>query len=97
MISRECERPVEYRCIDRNRKEVEAEFLQRFGTPELWRYENQTLAALNDRRVRFHGERRPLPTTMESFLRNTWKPHYLVSLANTREPESFNTWCARVA
>ena len=97
MISREIERPVEYRFIDRNRKEVEAEFLQRFGTPELWLYENQTLAALNDRRVRFHGERRPLPTTMESFLRNTWKPHYLVSLANTREPESFNTWCARVA
>jgi uncharacterized protein YbjT (DUF2867 family) len=97
MISREIGRAVEYRFIDRNRKEVEAEFLQRFGTPALWLYEDRTLAALNDRRVRFHGERRPLPTTMESFLRNTWKPHYLVSLANTHEPESFNTWCAREA
>lgn len=97
MISRELGRPVEYRFIDRNRKEVKAEFLQRFGTPEFWLYEDQTLAALNDRHVRFHGERRPLPTTMERFLRNTWKPHYLASLANTREPESFNTWCAREA
>jgi uncharacterized protein YbjT (DUF2867 family) len=97
MISREFGRAVEYRFIDRNRKEVESEFLQRFGTPARWLYDNQTYAALNDRRVRFHGERRPLPTTMESFLRNTWKPHYLASLANPHEPESFNTWCAREA
>ena len=97
MISREIGRAVEYRFIDRNRKEIEAEFLQKFGTPALWQYDNQTLAALNERRVRFHGERRPLPTRMESFLRNTWKPHYLASLANTQEPESFNTWCASQA
>ncbi|VTU40291.1 ergot alkaloid biosynthesis protein, family [Variovorax sp. PBS-H4] len=97
MISREIGRAVEYRFIDRNRKDVEAKFLQRFGTRALWLYENQTLAALNDGRVRFHGKRRPLSTAMESFLRNTWKPHYLASLANPHEPESFNTWCAQAA
>ncbi|MBI5275827.1 MAG: NmrA family NAD(P)-binding protein [Burkholderiales bacterium] len=97
MISREIGRPVEYRYVDRNRKEVEAEFLQRFGSPELWLDANQTLAALNDGRVRFHRARRPLPTTMESFLRNTWKPRMLESLADEHEPESFNTWSSRDA
>jgi uncharacterized protein YbjT (DUF2867 family) len=97
MISREIGRPVEYRFIDRTRKDVEAEFVQRFGTREQWLDDNQTLAALNDGRVRFHRERRPLPTTMESFLRNTWKPRYVESLAREHEPETFYSWSSREA
>ena len=94
MIGREIGRAVDYRLIDSNRKEVEAAFLQKFGTPARWLYDNQTYAALNDGRVRFHGKRSPLPTKMETFLRNTWKPHYLACLAKPHEPESFSTWCA---
>jgi len=95
MISKEIARPVAYRYIDRKRKDVEAEFLKRFGTPELWLDGSQTLDALNDRRVRFHRERRPLPTTMEVFLRDAWKPRYLESLANEHEAETFNMWSSR--
>lgn len=95
IIRREIGRPVEYRFVDRKRKEVEAEYLKRFGTPERWLDDSQTLEALNDRRVRFHGERQPLPTTMETFVRDLWKPRYQVSVAEQNEPETFFTWSAR--
>jgi len=95
IISREIGRPVAYRFVDRKRKEVEAEYLKRFGTPETWFDDSQTLEALNDGRVRFHGERRPLPTTMETFIRDVWKPRYLQSVADEHEPETFQTWSAK--
>ena len=95
IISREIGRPVEYRFVDRKRKDVEAEYLKRFGTPERWLDDNQTLDALNDGLVRFHGDRRPLPTTMETFIRDVWKPRYLESIADEHEPETFQTWSSK--
>ena len=95
IISREIGRPVQYRSVDRKRKEVEAEYLKRFGTPETWLDESQTLDALNDRRVRFHGSRSPLPTTMETFIRDVWKPRYLESFAEEQETETIQTWSAQ--
>lgn len=94
MMSREIDRPVAYRFVDRTRKDVEAAFLERSGTPERWLDDSQTLAALNDGRVRFHGDRRPLPTTMASYLHEVWRPRYLASLAAKSEPETFFTWSA---
>jgi uncharacterized protein YbjT (DUF2867 family) len=95
MISTEIGRPVAYRFVDRKRKDLEAEYLKRFGTPDTWLDDSQTLDALNDGRVRFHGSRSPLPTTMEKFIRNEWKPRYLESVANDHEPETFHTWSAK--
>ncbi len=95
MIGRQIDRPVEYRFIDRKRKDVEAEYLKRFGTPELWLDDSLTLDALNDGRVRFHGERSPLPTRMEAFIEDVWKPIYLQSLADENRPETFYTWSSR--
>ncbi|RYE74238.1 MAG: nucleoside-diphosphate sugar epimerase, partial [Myxococcales bacterium] len=95
MMSQEIGRRVEYRFVDRRRKEIEGEYLARFGTPERWLDDSQTLDALNDGRVRFHGDRRPLPTTMAAFLRDTWKPRYLQSVADEPGPETFPTWSAR--
>ena len=63
--------------------------------PERWLDDGQTLAALNDGRVRFHGDRQPLPTTMETFVRDVWKPSYQASVAARNEPETFFTWSAR--
>ncbi|MFY0574954.1 NmrA family NAD(P)-binding protein [Cystobacter fuscus] len=95
IISRELGRPVEYAFVDRKRKDVEAEYLKRFGTQERWLDDNQTLDALNDGRVRFHGDRRPLPTKMETFIRDIWKPRYLQSVADEHEPETFQTWISK--
>ncbi len=95
MTGKEIGRPVEYRLVDRRRPEVKEAYLARSGTLERWLDDNQTLDAMNDGRVRFHGERRPLPTRMETFLRDTWKPRYLRSVADEREPETFETWCAK--
>ncbi len=98
IIGREIGRPVEYRYIERTRKDVEAEFLKRFGTSERWHYDTLTADALNDGLVRFHGERevRPsLPTTMETFIRDVWKPRYLESVADGHEPETFHMWSAK--
>lgn len=95
IIGREIGRPVEYRLVDRTRKDVEATYLERFGTAETWLDDSQTLDALNDRRVRFHGSRSPLPTRMESFIKDVWKPAYLRSVAGTQATETFHTWCSR--
>ena len=88
-------KPIEYRFVDRTRDDVEAAYLARSGTPERWPYDSQTLDALNNRRVRFHGSRRPLATTMTAFVRDVWKPRYLEALAHEPEAETFYTWCAR--
>ncbi|WP_395453045.1 NmrA family NAD(P)-binding protein [Azospirillum melinis] len=95
LIAREIGRPVEYRFVDRNRPEVEAEFLERFGTPDRWLDDSLTLDALNSRRVRFHASRSPLPTRMDSFLKDVWKPAYLRALAGSQDTETFFTWCSR--
>ncbi|ABD87065.1 NmrA family NAD(P)-binding protein [Rhodopseudomonas palustris] len=95
MIGREIGRPVAYRFVDRTRKDIEAEYLKRFGTPERWLDDSLTAAALNDGRVRFHGRRSPLPTTMEMFIRDVWKPRYLQAVADDHETETFPTWSSR--
>lgn len=90
-------RPVAYRWMDRTRKDIEAEYLKRFGTPEQWLDDSQTLDALNSGRVRFHGPRPALPTTMEAFLRDTWKPRYERALSDPTAPETFHTWSAKAS
>ena len=95
IISEAISKPIEYRFVDRTRDDVEAAYLARSGTPERWPYDSQTLDALNDRRVRFHGSRRPLATTMTAFVRDVWRPRYLEALAREPEAETFYTWCAR--
>ena len=95
MISRQLGHPVEYRFIDRNRTDVEAEFRSRFGTLEQWLDDGQTLDALNSGLVRFHEDRVVLPTTMEMFLRDTWHSRYLQLSPGNQEPETFQTWSAR--
>jgi uncharacterized protein YbjT (DUF2867 family) len=100
MIGGEIGRTVEYRFIDRTRKDIESEFLKRFGTPERWVDDNQSADAFNNGVVRFHGDGPPLrpslPTKMENFIRDVWKPRYLDLVASGRdEPETFYTWSAR--
>ena len=99
IISKEIGRSVEYRSVDRKQKDIEAEFLKRFGTPERWLDDTLTADAYNNGVVRFHGEGPPLrpqlPTKMETFIRDFWKPRYLQSLANEHGPETFFAWCAR--
>ncbi|WP_341992039.1 NmrA family NAD(P)-binding protein [Azorhizobium sp. AG788] len=96
ILAREVGRPVEYRFVDRRRHEVEAEFLGRFGTQEQWLDDTQTLDALNDGRVRFHDDRPPLPTKLEAFVRDVWKPRYLAAIAAQQpDRETFFTWSAQ--
>jgi hypothetical protein len=99
IISKEIGQPVEYRRIDRKRKDVEAEFLKRFGTPDRWLDDDLSVDAYNNGVVRFHGEGPPLrpqlPTKMEAFIRDFWRPRYLQSVADKNEPETFYTWSAK--
>ena len=97
IVGKEIGRPVEYRFIDGRRKDLETEFLKRFGTLERWQDDILTSDALNNGDVRFQGDedvRPPLPTTMESVIKTTWKPRYLKALANG-EPETFHMWSAK--
>ena len=48
IIGKEIGKPVEYRHIERTRKDVEAEFLKRFGTLEQWVDDTLTANALNN-------------------------------------------------
>ncbi len=97
IIGREIGRPVTYRFVDRKHQDVEAAFLQRAGNMERWIDHNQTMDALNDRRVRFHGARAPLPTTMEAFIRDTWKPRYLEAMADGLAPDTYPMWSSQEA
>jgi len=92
IISRALGREVDYRFIDRSDREVEAVFRERFGTLGRWVYDNDTLAALNDGRVKFHDDRPALRTTMEDFVKDTLRP--LIEKARTDgvKPETFLTW-----
>ena len=100
-IGREIGRPVEYRYVDSKEKKVEDEFLARSGAPERWLDDRLSAEAYNNGVVRFHGDGPPLrpmlPTRMETFIRDTWKPLYLQSVGNEHEhePETFMTWLAR--
>ncbi|MES3000956.1 MAG: NmrA family NAD(P)-binding protein [Pseudomonadota bacterium] len=95
IIGKEIGRPVEYRFIDRKRKDVEAVFLERFGTPERWLDHSQTVDSLNNHVVRFHGHRDPLPTSMASFIRDVWAPRYLEVVAGSPAAETFHTWSSK--
>lgn len=92
ITSRALDREVDYRFIDRSDREVEAVFRERFGTLGRWVYDNDTLAALNDGRVKFHDDRPALRTTMEKFVKDTLRP--LIEKARTEggKPETFLTW-----
>lgn len=98
IIGKEVGRPVEYRYIETTRKDVEAEFLARFGTLAKWQDDTQSADALNNGIVRFHGEhedRPKLPTTMEAFIGDVWKPRYLEAVRAGDERETFSMWTAR--
>lgn len=99
IISAQIGKPVDYRYIDTTREEVKTEFIGRFGTPERWHDDVLTADALNSGLVRFHGqhEDRPrMPTTMEAFIRDVWKPSYLANTAPLAdEAETFALWCAK--
>ncbi|KQQ44904.1 nucleoside-diphosphate sugar epimerase [Rhizobium sp. Leaf311] len=98
MIGNTIGRPVEYRYIETSREDVKAEFLARFGTPEKWQDDTLSADALNDGIVRFNGkhEDRPnLPTTMQAFISDVWKPRYLEAVRTRDERETFSKWAAR--
>ena len=98
IIGREIGEPVEYRFVDRSRKDIEDAYLARFGTPEHWLDDSRSADALNHGVVGFHGgsDVRPLlPTTMETFIRTVWKPHYLEAVESDNLSETFEMWCAR--
>lgn len=96
IMSQETGHPIDYRFIDRNRSEIQSGFLQRFGSLERWLDDTQTVDALNDGRVRFQDGRSLLPTTMEQFIRTSFKPQY--DKATVQRPhgaEQFFDWIAR--
>lgn len=95
MIGRALGREVDYRFIDRNDREVETVFRERFGTIGRWVYDNDTLAALNDRRVKFHENRADLRTTMEAFVRDTLKPLIEKAREDGVKLETFQTWSSQ--
>lgn len=85
---------VNYRFV-KNDRELETVFRERFGSLDRWVYDYNTLAALNDGRVKFRDGRPALRTTMDEFARNTLRP--LIEKARTDgvKPESFLTWMSR--
>ena len=85
-------REVDYRFIDRSDREVETVFRERFGTLGRWVYDNDTLAALNDGRVKFHDDRPELRTTMEEFVEDTLRPLIEKARTDGGKPETFLTW-----
>ncbi|KKC26004.1 NmrA family NAD(P)-binding protein [Sphingomonas sp. SRS2] len=95
IIGRALGREVDYRFIDRSDREVETVYRERFGTLEQWVYDNDTLAALNDGRVKFHDDRPALRTTMEDFVKDTLRPLIEKARTDAVKPETFLTWSAQ--
>jgi len=98
IIGKKIGKPVDYRYIETTRKDVEAEFLARFGTLEKWQDDTLSADALNSGIVRFHGEheyRPKLPTTMETFIADVWKTRYLDAVKAGEQRETFFMWAAR--
>lgn len=85
---------VNYRFV-RNDRELETVFRERFGTLDRWVYDYNTLAALNEGRVKFRADRPALRTTMDDFAKATLRP--LIEKARTEgvKPETFLTWMSR--
>ena len=81
--------PVDYVLVDRRREDIKAEYLAKFGNLEHRLDDNNSLDALNDGRVRFPGDRAPLPITMETFIETVWMPRYQQALVAEGEPETF--------
>jgi uncharacterized protein YbjT (DUF2867 family) len=95
VIGRALGRGVDYRFIDRSDRAVETVFRDRFGTLGRWVYDSDTLAALNDGRVRFHDDRPALRTTMEEFVKGTLRPLIVKARTDGVNPETFRTWSAQ--
>lgn len=98
IIGKKIGKPVDYRYIETTRRDVEAEFLARFGTLEKWQDDTLSADALNSGIVRFHGEheyRPKLPTTMETFIADVWKTRYLDAVKAGEQRETFFMWAAR--
>ncbi|MDP9759501.1 MULTISPECIES: NmrA family NAD(P)-binding protein [Agrobacterium] len=98
IVGKKIGKPVDYRYIETTRKDVEAEFLARFGTLEKWQDDTLSADALNSGIVRFHGEheyRPKLPTTMETFIADVWKTRYLDAVKAGEQRETFFMWAAR--
>lgn len=85
---------VNYRFV-RNDHELETIFRERFGTLDRWVYDYNTLAALNDGRVKFRDGRPAMRTTMEEFAKDILRP--LIEKARTDgvKPETFLTWLSQ--
>jgi uncharacterized protein YbjT (DUF2867 family) len=95
-ISGQIGRQIDYRFIDKNRPEIQSGFLQRFGSLERWLDDSQTIDVLNDGRVRFHDHRPLMPTTMDEFVRASFKPHFdRVSAQPPGGAENYFEWIAR--
>lgn len=93
-IGRALGREVNYRFV-RNDRELESVFRERFGAIDRWVYDYNTMAALNDGRVRFRDDRPALRTTIEEFVQDTLGP--LIDRARTDgvKPETFLTWMSQ--
>jgi uncharacterized protein YbjT (DUF2867 family) len=85
---------VNYRYV-RNDRELETVFRERFGSLDRWVYDYNTLAALNEGRVKFRDDRSALRTTMDDFARDTLKPLVEKARSDGVKPETFLTWMAR--
>jgi uncharacterized protein YbjT (DUF2867 family) len=92
IISRALGREVNYRFIDTSDREVETVFRERFGTIGRWIYDNDTLAALNDGRVKFHEDRPALRMSMDDFVKESLKPLIEKAQTDCVKPETFLTW-----
>ena len=95
IIGRALGRDVDYRFIDRSNCEVETVFRERFGTLGQWAYDDDTLAALNDGRVRFHDDRPALRMTMEQFVKDILRPLIEEARRHGVKPETFQSWSSK--
>lgn len=95
IIGRAIGREVDYRFVDRSDREIETVFRERFGNLGRWVYDNDTLAALNDGRIRFHDDRSAIRTTMEDFAKDTLRQQIDKAKGDVVKQETFATWSAR--
>ncbi|MGZ0074798.1 NmrA family NAD(P)-binding protein (plasmid) [Sphingobium limneticum] len=94
-------RPVSALSIDPTRAEVRNLFLERFGTPDVWEHRVEMYEAFNKGHARFHEARAPhntTPTTLDSFLADSWVPVYQQELATGSDrPDTFESFIAGLA
>ena len=94
IIGRELGTKVDYRFV-KNDRELETLFRERFGTLDRWVYDYNTLAAINDGRVKFRDDRPALRTTMEAFVKDTLRPFVEKARTEGVKPETFLTWMSK--